>query len=132
VGPEADRAKIAKWEPKHQAAATLEPRAENLLSVATSIRERWPDKTIVIAGDDDHRLETNPGRTKALEAAAINGVAIFPKLSGEQREQGMTDFNDLGRENPEVVARQLEETVNEARQGMTMRREHARSMELAR
>jgi hypothetical protein len=29
----------------------------NLLSVATSIRERWPDKAIVIAGDDDHRLE---------------------------------------------------------------------------
>jgi phage/plasmid primase-like uncharacterized protein len=25
----------------------------NLLSVATSIRERWPDKAIVIAGDDE-------------------------------------------------------------------------------
>jgi putative DNA primase/helicase len=36
----------------------------NLLSVATSIRERWPDKAIVIAGDDDHRTETNPGREK--------------------------------------------------------------------
>ena len=28
VGPEADREKIAKWEPKHQPAPTLDPRAE--------------------------------------------------------------------------------------------------------
>ena len=41
----------------------------NLLSVATSIRERWPDKAIIIAGDDDHGLENNPGREKALAAA---------------------------------------------------------------
>jgi len=52
----------------------------------------------MIAGDDDHKLENNPGRAKALEAAAaVNGVAIFPELSAEQREHGMTDFNDLGR-----------------------------------
>ena len=41
----------------------------NLLSVAISIRERRPDKAIVIAGDDDHRIENNPGREKALAAA---------------------------------------------------------------
>jgi len=29
----------------------------NLLSVATSIYECWPEKRIVIAGDDDHRIE---------------------------------------------------------------------------
>jgi putative DNA primase/helicase len=28
VGPEADRAKIAKWDPKHQAGPTLDPRTE--------------------------------------------------------------------------------------------------------
>ena len=68
----------------------------NLLSVATSIRERWPDKTIVIAGDDDHRIENNPGREKALAAAeAVAGIAIFPNFSAEQRAQGFTDFNDL-------------------------------------
>jgi putative DNA primase/helicase len=38
----------------------------NLLAVATSIRERCKDKQIIIAGDDDHRLESNPGRAKAL------------------------------------------------------------------
>ena len=41
---------------------------------------------IVIAGDDDHRIENNPGRDKALAAAeAVAGVAIFPNFSAEQR-----------------------------------------------
>jgi putative DNA primase/helicase len=52
----------------------------NLLSVATSIHERWPEKRIVIAGDDDHRIENNPGREKAL-AEAVAGVAILPQLN---------------------------------------------------
>ena len=83
----------------------------NLLSVATSIRKRWPDKAIVIAGDDDHGLENNPGREKALAAAeAVAGVAIFPNFSAEQRAQGFTDFNDLGLQNPELVSQQLTST----------------------
>jgi putative DNA primase/helicase len=62
----------------------------NLLSVATSIRERWPDKTIVIAGDDDHRSENNPGREKALAAAqAVGGVAIFPNLKYRAAREGI-------------------------------------------
>jgi putative DNA primase/helicase len=94
----------------------------NLLAVATALHKRWPDKGIMIAGDDDHKLENNPGRVKALEAAAtVNGVAIFPELSAEQREQGMTDFNDLGRAQPEVVSRQLVATVNATREGRTIR-----------
>ena len=89
---------------------------------ATALRERWPDKGIMIAGDDDHKLENNPGRVKDLgAAAAINGVAIFPELSAEQREQGITDFNDLGRAQPEVVSRQWVATVNATREGRTIR-----------
>jgi len=94
----------------------------NLLAVATALHERWPGKGIMIVGDDDHKLENNPGRMKALEAAAaINGVAIFPELSAEQREQGMTDFNDLGQAHPEVVSRQLVAIVNATREGRTIR-----------
>jgi phage/plasmid primase-like uncharacterized protein len=53
----------------------------NLLAVATALHKRWPGKGIMIAGDDDHKLENNPGRVKALEAAAaVDGVAIFPEL----------------------------------------------------
>src|SRR5260370_4758031 len=43
----------------------------NLLAVATALHERWPDKRVMIAGDDDHKLENNPGRLKALEAALV-------------------------------------------------------------
>jgi len=83
----------------------------NLLSVATSIRERWPDKAIVIAGDDDHRLENNPGREKALAAAeAVAGIAIFPNFSAEQRSRGLADFTDLATQNPELVSQQLTST----------------------
>ena len=75
----------------------------------------------MIAGDDDHKLENNPGRVKALEAAAaVNALAVFPQLSAEQREQGMTDFNDLGRTQPEVVSRQLVATLNATREGRTI------------
>jgi putative DNA primase/helicase len=36
----------------------------NLLSVAAAVHERWPEKAIVVAGDDDHGIENNPGREK--------------------------------------------------------------------
>ena len=91
----------------------------NLLAVATALREQHKGKVIVIAGDDDHRLETNPGRLKALEAAAaVKGVAIFPQLSAEQKERGMTDFNDLASQNPEIVTAQFQQLLaRRTRQG---------------
>jgi putative DNA primase/helicase len=102
----------------------------NLLAVAKSIRERWPDKAIVIAGDDDHRLENNPGLDKALAAAeAVAGVAIFPNFSAEQRAKGLTDFNDLAIRNPEVVSRQLDEVLQGVRE---QRLAATQSVELAR
>ena len=65
----------------------------------------------VIAGDDDHRIENNPGRDKAQAAAeAVAGIAIFPNFTAEQRSRGLTDFNDLGTQNPELVSQQLTST----------------------
>jgi putative DNA primase/helicase len=91
----------------------------NLLAVATAIRERHRDKQIIIAGDDDHRLDNNPGRSKALEAAAaVNAVLVFPDLSAEQRGQGMTDFNDLARENPKLVSRHLSKVLQQTHQNL--------------
>jgi hypothetical protein len=89
----------------------------NLLAVATALHERWPDKRIMIAGDEDHKLENNPGRLKALEAAlAVHGTVVFPNSTAEQREKGMTDFNDLALENTRLAKQQLEEAVWRARQ----------------
>ncbi|WP_419636863.1 toprim domain-containing protein, partial [Thiolapillus sp.] len=55
----------------------------NLSSVAQALHGKFPDKPVVIAGDDDRHLEAtqgiNPGKVKALEAAkAAGGKAIFP------------------------------------------------------
>lgn len=55
----------------------------NLPGVAKALHEKFPDKPVIIAGDDDrNRLLTdgiNPGRSKAEEAAkAVKGTAIFP------------------------------------------------------
>jgi putative DNA primase/helicase len=75
----------------------------NLPLVAKMLHEKFPDKPIVIAGDDDEHLEAtqgiNPGRSKAEEAAkAVGGKVLLPIFApGEQaaNPKGFTDFNDL-------------------------------------
>lgn len=55
----------------------------NLPHVAKALHEKFPNKPIVIAGDDDKHLEAtqgvNPGRSKAEEAAkAVGGKVLLP------------------------------------------------------
>lgn len=77
--------------------------AGNLKSVALALHARFPEKPVIIIGDDDKHLETtqgiNPGKTKAREAAlAVGGYSLFPIFApGEQSHnpKGFTDFNDL-------------------------------------
>jgi phage/plasmid primase-like uncharacterized protein len=63
----------------------------NLPNVAKRLREKFPDKPLVIAGDNDVHLELtegkNPGKEKALAAAkAVDGMAVFPIFApSEQR-----------------------------------------------
>ena len=51
--------------------------AGNLVHAAKALHKRFPEKPVVIAGDDDRHLELthgkNPGRMKAQEAAAATG-----------------------------------------------------------
>lgn len=51
--------------------------AGNLVHVAKALQRQFPDKPVIIAGDDDRHLELthgkNPGRVKAQEAAAATG-----------------------------------------------------------
>ncbi|WP_373991710.1 zincin-like metallopeptidase domain-containing protein [Duganella sp. BuS-21] len=75
----------------------------NLPVVAAALHQKFPDKPVVIAGDNDQHLETisgvNPGRSKAQEAAKLtNGRVLLPIFApGEVAEnpKGFTDFNDL-------------------------------------
>lgn len=95
----------------------------NLLPVARALHEKFPEKPIIIAGDDDQHLGKtqgiNPGRLKAEEAAkAVGGKAIFPIFaSGEQmaNPKGFTDFNDLATKSAlgkEAVKRQVGAAVS--------------------
>jgi len=90
----------------------------NLPHVARLLHERFPDKPIITAGDDDLAVKQeyghNPGREKAEEAAkAVGGHVIFQIFApGEQSEnpKAFTDFNDLavkGGLGMEAVERQV-------------------------
>lgn len=69
----------------------------NLTAVSQVIRSKFPDMKIIIAGDDDHTTEGNPGLTKATEAVnAVNGLLAVP-IFPDNRQAKDTDFNDLAR-----------------------------------
>jgi phage/plasmid primase-like uncharacterized protein len=75
--------------------------AGNLQAAALALRGKYPDKPIVICGDDDRHQEKNPGRAKAEAAAlAVGGKAVFPAFPQEEAKvnpRAFTDFNDLAR-----------------------------------
>jgi putative DNA primase/helicase len=79
--------------------------AGNLEAVAQAYRERYPDRILIVAGDNDHRkpLETgldgqpkrNVGKEKAeAAAAAVGGAVLLPAF--ERQDRG-SDWNDLRR-----------------------------------
>jgi putative DNA primase/helicase len=107
----------------------------NLMPVAKALHEKYPDKPIFIAGDDDKHLEAtqgvNPGRSKADEAArAVGGKLLLPIFApGEQaaNPKGFTDFNDLATRSvlgQEGIARQVRLVVNDV-----LQRQQERSVE---
>jgi putative DNA primase/helicase len=77
--------------------------AYNLESVARTMREQFPDRAIVIAGDNDHRkaleldertgeTKINVGKTYAEQAAtAVRGVAALPDF---EKDNPGSDWND--------------------------------------
>lgn len=70
--------------------------AGNVLAVAQSLRVKFPRAALILAADDDHRTEGNPGLAKATEAArAVGGVLAVPRFPEGCRPDDATDFNDL-------------------------------------
>ena len=90
-------------------AATVAFSAGNLLSVAKSMRQRYPDVKIIVCCDNDYRTEGNPGLMKATEAAlAVGGLLAVPDF-GTIRPDGDTDFNDMAAHyGAEAVGRAIE------------------------
>jgi len=71
--------------------------AGNLLLVANTIREQYPNATLILCADDDWQTSGNPGLTKATEAAlTVNGLLAVPTFPGIRDERD-SDFNDFAR-----------------------------------
>ena len=69
--------------------------AGNLLPAGKGLQARYPDLELIVAGDDDRLTEGNPGRTKAIEAAAtLEALVLFPDWP-EGTPDHLSDFNDL-------------------------------------
>lgn len=70
--------------------------AGNLSPVAVAFRAKCLDLKIIMAADDDHLTEGNPGMIKARVAAqAVGGLVAVPEFFGHDRQDKHTDFNDL-------------------------------------
>ncbi|HBV0782903.1 LPD7 domain-containing protein [Klebsiella pneumoniae] len=70
--------------------------AGNLPKVADKLKDKYPDSLHIVLGDDDRKNAVNKGMAKAEEAATIaNGVFTVPAFTAEEKERGLTDFNDL-------------------------------------
>ena len=69
--------------------------AGNLEAVATALRSKYPALKIIMAADDDHLTEGNPGMSKAKAAAqAVGGLVAVPTFPADRGDKA-TDFNDL-------------------------------------
>lgn len=69
--------------------------AGNLELVAQALHDKFPALEIIIAADDDHKTEGNPGLTKATAAAKIIGGSLALPVFPASRPDKATDFNDL-------------------------------------
>ena len=95
--------------------------SNNLLPVVETLKANFPDKPIIVAGEDDRRAELKPphfknvGKEKSKEAAdKVNGLAILPVFAKGEAENGLTDFNDLAAKSKlgkDAVKRQLTQAI---------------------
>jgi putative DNA primase/helicase len=77
------------------AAVAVAFNAGNLEAVAVALRAKYPAMQLVIAADDDHLTEGNPGLTKAKAAAlAVRALVAVPSFPAGRPDKA-TDFNDL-------------------------------------
>lgn len=69
--------------------------AGNLEPVAKAIRLKYPNLKLILCADDDHKVNGNPGISKAIAAAqAVDGLVAIPDF-GDEHPDGATDFNDM-------------------------------------
>jgi phage/plasmid primase-like uncharacterized protein len=102
----------------------------NLPTVAEIYRKKFPEKVLVIAGDNDHTkpIEKNVGRLKAQEAAQrIGGFALLPEF---EKDAPGSDWNDFWKAQgtPNTQAR-LQFGVNQAKAQKQASQEHQQALD---
>ncbi|EGX9545931.1 hypothetical protein JHH44_004291 [Salmonella enterica] len=87
--------------------------AGNLPKVAEKLKEKFPNSLHVVLGDDDRDNQVNKGKEKAEEAAQITGgIYAVPVFSSEEKQNRLTDFNDLHKsQGLEAVRNQIEGVI---------------------
>ncbi|EIN3662826.1 LPD7 domain-containing protein [Klebsiella michiganensis] len=87
--------------------------AGNLPKVAEKLKEKFPNSLHVVLGDDDRDNQVNKGKEKAEEAAQITGgIYAVPVFSSGEKQNRLTDFNDLHKsQGLEAVRNQIEGVI---------------------
>lgn len=109
--------------------------AGNLLAVAKMARERYPERRIVICGDNDSKTEARTGRNPGVDAAkaaaaAVNGLMAVPGSGGDwndiQAAQGLEAVKS-GIESARPVEMETVSTVDDWPEPMPLTPEEAPS-----
>ncbi|MFI3271771.1 MAG: zincin-like metallopeptidase domain-containing protein [Pseudomonadota bacterium] len=110
--------------------------AGNLAPVLKSLHQQYPDKALVVAGDDDRHLEAsvgNIGRVKAEKAAnTVGAKCVFPVFNKGEEGKGFTDFNDMAVKSAfgaEGVRRQLMPVIEKTLQEMKTKQQEQKRLE---
>lgn len=74
--------------------------SNNLLNVAKVVQKLHPDKTVVVAGDNDYHLELEDKKNAGVVAGnkavdAVDGHLTLPPFSLTELSSGRTDWNDF-------------------------------------
>lgn len=87
--------------------------AGNLPRVAEKLKNKYPASSHIVLGDDDRDNKVNKGREKAEEAAVLtNGAFRVPEFNDQEKQAGLTDFNDLHQSRGlDAVREQVEQIV---------------------
>ena len=110
----------------------------NLDDVAAAIRGKYPARSVMIFGDDDSAK--NRAGNKAARACVEKGVAdaaLFPPFTDEDRDNGMTDWNDYAQnygdeQTAAALAAKIAPIIKRAKMTPEERQEEARKAYLDR
>ncbi|MDL2285506.1 ssDNA-binding domain-containing protein [Desulfovibrio sp. OttesenSCG-928-F07] len=92
--------------------------AGNLEPVAKKLREKYPDTALIICADNDHAHKLyNVGVEKAqLAAESVKATVVIPKLTTQEKAQGLKDFNDIhASQGLDEVKKQIEAALNKTK-----------------